>query len=73
MTHSKEKNTKQSQSKITQEQIQHARDYMRMYASMMRDLSNSDDYILGLLTSADDELDPIEIGLRRQIKRHQTL
>ena len=63
--------TKRKGAEITQEQIQHARDYMRMYASMMRDLSNSDEYITNLLNAADDELDPIEVGLRRQIEGHR--
>ena len=44
---------------------------MRMYASMMRDLARSHNYIKHLIIAKDNELDPIEIGLRKQIQGHR--
>ena len=49
-----------------QRKIQHCREYLKMYGSMISDLPESESYIIGLIE--DDNLDIISKGLRAQIE-----
>ena len=49
-----------------QRKIQHYREYLKMYGSMIVDLSESEDFIIRLIEK--DRLDDIETVLRERIE-----
>ena len=49
-----------------QRKIEHYREYLKMYGSMICDLANSDEYIIGLIE--DKNLDKIDTALRIKIE-----